>query len=250
MDVVKTAKSLSKMVIKPLKKDRWKKYDTIIGLMMTGLVFFTFGGYSHFTAPSCACGVIFLILQRYLHANWQIPPCRWISGFLRFFAVLWLIFLIPTVFDFGRDKPWIYGVKKSLYIAGNYTERSDDLDFLPDKIPDCENYYARFGAPMAGQDAQGWVKISFKTDAAGIDYLRSQAEIRSGSYYRYPVGEERDETDSNLLSRLDNYAGFTVSGSKSGFTPTDIYTFTEEVRSSHKSCYLLNAETGEVMLNW
>ena len=250
MSLTKTAKGLSKMVTGARKKDRWKKYDIIIGFAMIGAFFCTFGGYSYFTAPSCAYGVIFLILQRYLHANWQIPPCRWGSAFLRFLAVAWLVFLIPTAFDLGRDKPWLYGVKKSLYIAGNYKERNDDLDFLPDKIPDCDNYYARFGAPMAGQDAQGWVNISFKTDAAGIDYLRSQAESRSGSYYHYPVGEERDELDTVLLGRLDNYAGFTAYGNKNGFTPTDIYTFTEEVRSSHKSCYILNAETGEVMLHW
>lgn len=248
MKILKTVRRQNPVSTGKPKKDRWRKLDALAGALMVAVMFVSFGAYARFTMPSLVFGIIFLLMQRYLHANWQLISCRLVSGLLRGCAVLWLIFLIPTVFGFGSDKPQFYGVRKYLYVEGNYSD-SRVLDFMPERIPECTNYSATFGAPMVGQDAQGWVIISFTTDSEGLEYIRSQAESRGGTYYRYPDGEESDRTADELAEMLDRYSKFLIVPDKSCLDVTEFCIF-PETSSRHKSCYLIDAETGQVMIHW
>ena len=247
MKKLNAVRELSSVSAGKPKKDKWKAYDITIGLLMAGVFFISFGSYSNFTMPSLVCGIVFLLLQRYLHHNWQIPLCRRISAVLRVFAFLWLAILIPTVFGVGDDLPSLYRVRKALYVTGNYSDNWI-LDFMPERIPECSHYEATFRSPMVGQDAQGYINIRFKTDEEGIAYLRSQAESRGGEHYDYPPDET--QADAEPYSRLIYYAKYADANNKGeDMTVTEIYTFGQE-SISHKPCYLLNAETGQVVIHW
>lgn len=219
-----------------------KAFDALVGGLMIGVMFFTFGAYSRFTVPSLFAGIVFLLVQRRLsRAEGKVSSV--ISAVLRVLAVLWLALLIWTVFAVGADDPKLYAVKKSLYIAGNYPN-SNVLDFMPEKIPECTDYEAHFVPPMAGQDAHGWVNITFTANSAGFDYLRSQAESHGAEHYTDIPALLESESDADRHAASCAYlTGDPLS------EVTEMYVF-GETRSRHKSCYLLNAETGRVIINW
>ena len=248
MKILKTVRGFSPVSSGKLKKDKWKEYDITIGLLMAGVFFISFGSYSNFTMPSLVCGIIFLLLQRYLHHNWQIPPCRRISAVLRVFAFLWLAVLISTVFGVGDDLPSLYRVRKALYVAGNYSDNRI-LDFMPERIPECSRYEAIFRSPMIGQDAHGYVDIRFKTDGEGIAYLRSQAESHGAEHFDYPPDETQADTEP--YSKLKYYAKYRDNPNYKSvdMEVTEIYVFSWD-SPIHRACYLLNAETGHVVIRW
>lgn len=213
---------------------------------MIMLVGISFGAYHRLTFPSFAGGIIYLVVQRSLRRSGRRASLV-ISGVLRIIAGLWFCFLVWTVFSVGIDDPKLYPAKKKLYLAGNYSD-SSLLDFMPEKIPDCEGYDAHFTASMMAQDSSGYVNICFVTDSDGIDYLRSQAESRGGEHFAYPPDEKLAETEP--YSRLRSYAKFAITDDYSEDADiTELYIFGEK-SSRHKSCYLLNAETGQVVIHW
>ena len=235
----KNAKSLS---------DKFAGFcDGLIGGLMIAAFAVAFGAYFRLTIPGGVfAGIAYLLIQKYLR-NKDIRACRVISLVLRLLGVMWLGFLVWTVFGIGKNDPKLYPIKKSLYIAGNYSD-SSLLGFMPEKLPECWGYDANIVPPMVGQDAQGYINIRFYTDEEGIAYLRSQAESRGGERYDYLPDETQADTEP--YSKLIHYAKYADANSKGDdMTVTEIYTFGQE-SMSHRPCYLLNSETGQVVLHW
>lgn len=227
-----------------MKEKLRSDFDKLIGGLMIALLFVLFGAYSHFTIPMAVSGAAYIFIQKRLNGR----PAA-LTVFLRVFAVMWFAAVFCIVFGLGLDTPERYPLRKSLYVAGNYSN-SKVLGFFPDEIPECEDFRERFGCPMAGQDAYGYANISFTTDAEGIEYIRQQAEAHGGEHYLYPGEDERDEADKELLKRLDLYVDYPALYEKDeSITVTELYIF-PEVRTHNRSCYLINPETGQVVLNW
>ena len=218
-----------------------KAFDALVGGLMVGLMFVTFGAYAKFTVPTLLAGIGYLLLQKRIFTA-DITAVRWISRILRVTAVLWFALVFSLIFLADNNDPGLYPLKKKLYAMGNYSD-SRVLDMLPDEIPECTGYKARFGAPMAGQDARGYVTIEFTTDTVGLDFLRSQAVSKGGEYHFYEPGdtETRAFGDGALLSSYAQHA--------EGTEITEMYVF-RGARSRSTPCYLINADTGRVIINW
>ena len=219
-------------------------FDKLIGGLMIALLFVLFGAYSRFTIPLALSGAAYIIIQKRLDGR---PKA--LTIILRVFAVLEFALFFCIVFGIGLDTPQRYPLRKLLYTAGNYSD-SEVLAFFPDEIPQCDDYKARYGCPMVGQDARGYVNISFTTDSEGIAYIRQQAEAHGGEHYFYPPDNKAGNYDEELISRLDSYVNYpTLYEKDESVNVTELYIF-PETRSRHKSCYLINTETGQVVLNW
>lgn len=220
-----------------------KAFDALVGGLMIGLMFVTFGAYSNFTLPTLLAGIVYLAVQKPLYRKADIRAVKQVLRVLRIIAVLWFAAVFAAIFCVTGSDPKLYTLKKTLYSAGNYSDNRV-LDFLPDDIPECTDYDAHFVSPMAGQDAVGWINISFTTDGAGLGYLRSQAESHGAEHYTdIPALLESESDEDKHAAR---YAHLSDDPSSE---ITEMYIF-GETRSRHKSCYLLNAETGRVVINW
>lgn len=219
-----------------------KAFDALVGGLMIGLMFVTFGAYSNFTLPTLLAGIVYLAVQKPLYRKADIRAVKRVLRVLRVIAVLWFAAVFAAIFCVTGSDPKLYTLKKTLYSAGNYSDNRV-LDVLPDDIPECTGYKARFGAPMAGQDAHGYVTIEFTTDGAGLDYLRSQAESRGGDHHFYAPEDAETRAFGDGL-RLGSYVKYAE-----GFDVTELYAFSG-TRSRNNSCYLMNAETGQVVINW
>ena len=217
-----------------------KAFDALVGGLMIGLMFVTFGAYARFTVPTLLAGIGYLLLQKRI-CGADKAAVRWVSRVLRVIAVLWSALVFSLIFLSSSD-PGLYPLKKKLYAAGNYSDISV-LYMLPDEIPECTGYKARFGAPMAGQDARGYVTIEFTTDSAGLGFLRSQAVSKGGEYHRY------DPADTETRAFGDGALLTSYAGHADGAGITEMYVF-RGTRTRSTPCYLINADTGRVIINW
>ena len=220
---------------KPLRPFR-RIADLFISGALIAMPVCGFGAYIYFTLPVCGFGLLFVIGQWLLNRGAPPKARLVISMVIRILALIVLILIILILTNRGSSKKSLYKFKTQLYMIGNYGKTINDLDFMPDTLPDtCKGFDMDLVSKKWKSDEHGSVRVHFITDKEGREQMKASAE---------KLGAKECSEGDFVYTKLSAYCD-SIGEKMSGAA---IYSIGEQ--KHHSPAYLINSRTGLCVIYW
>ncbi|MBQ9384997.1 MAG: hypothetical protein IJT87_12265 [Ruminiclostridium sp.] len=212
--------------------------DIALTLFLFVMPLLTAGAYGNFALHEYIFGVLYVIARIILSKVKQSRTTDILYLILRIIGIAGVAVYYVMLFNFGDYFSWFYPVRKSVYIAGNYSDAAY-FDFLPEKLPEkTDNYFMSFKPPIAA-DAPS-IDVHFYTDAAGT------AEMRESALSHGIVLQE--EKPEDILSNNAHPLMKSEPGQPSDLSEAEIYRLREG--DGTDVIYLIDERTGYCRVFW
>ena len=206
--------------------------DIALTLFLFLTPLFSAGAYCNFSIHEYVFGVLYVIARVILTIVKHNRTTDILYLILRIIGIAGVAVYYVMLFNFGDYFSWFYPVRKSVYIAGNYTDAAY-FDFLPDSIPSkADDYRMTFVPPTSDKDKPEKIEVRFRTDSAGITQMRETAAAKGGVL------------NGGIGARAGEYlaAGGTDVGK------ADIYGI--DTGDGRYAAYVINGQTGDCVILW
>lgn len=212
--------------------------DIALTLFLFLTPLFSAGAYGNFALHEYIFGVLYVIARIILSKVRHNRTTDILYLILRIIGIVGVAVYCVMLFNFGDYFGWFYPVRKSVYIAGNYSDAAY-FDFLPDRIPDkADKYRMSFKPPVAANAPS--IDIHFYTDAAGIAEMRDTA-LSHGIGLQEKKPEDILSSNSHPLMKSEP-------GQPSDLSGAEIYRLHEG--NGTDVVYLIDEQTGYCRVFW